>query len=50
MSRIGKQPVQLPDKVVITLDGDTILVKGPKGQLDRKLHPAIDIEIGRAHV
>ncbi len=45
MSRIGKQPVQLPDKVVITLDGDTILVKGPKGQLDRKLHPAIDIEI-----
>jgi len=45
MSRIGKQPVQLPDKVVITLDGDMINVKGPKGQLDRKLHPAIDIEI-----
>lgn len=45
MSRIGKQPVQLPDKVVITLDGDMINVKGPKGKLDRKLHPAIDIEI-----
>ncbi len=45
MSRIGKQPVQLPDKVVITLDGDMINVKGPKGQLDRKLHPAIEIEI-----
>jgi large subunit ribosomal protein L6 len=45
MSRIGKQPVQLPDKVVITLDGDMINVKGPKGTLDRKLHPAIDIEI-----
>jgi large subunit ribosomal protein L6 len=45
MSRIGKQPVQLPDKVIITLDGDTITVKGPKGQLDRKIHPAIDIEI-----
>ncbi len=45
MSRIGKQPVQLPDKVVITLDGDMINVKGPKGQLDRKLHPAIDIEV-----
>ena len=45
MSRIGKQPVQLPDKVVITLDGDMINVKGPKGELDRKLHPAIDIEI-----
>jgi large subunit ribosomal protein L6 len=45
MSRIGKQPVQLPDKVQITLDGDTINVKGPKGALDRKVHPAIDIEI-----
>jgi len=45
MSRIGKQPVQLPDKVKITLDGDTINVKGPKGSLDRKLHPAIEIDL-----
>jgi large subunit ribosomal protein L6 len=45
MSRIGKQPVQLPDKVQVTLDGDTINVKGPKGSLNRKLHPAVDIEI-----
>ncbi|WDP89662.1 MAG: 50S ribosomal protein L6 [Desulfobacter sp.] len=45
MSRIGKQPVQLPDKVQVTLDGDTINVKGPKGALDRKVHPAIDIDI-----
>ncbi|MDD9303704.1 MAG: 50S ribosomal protein L6 [Desulfobacter sp.] len=45
MSRIGKQPVQLPDKVKVTLDGDIIKVNGPKGNLDRKLHPAIDIEI-----
>jgi large subunit ribosomal protein L6 len=45
MSRIGKQPVQLPDKVQVTLDGDMINVKGPKGKLDRKIHPAIEIEI-----
>ena len=45
MSRIGKKPVQLPDKVQITLDGDTINVKGPKGSLDRKVHPAVDIAI-----
>ncbi len=45
MSRIGKQPVQLPDKVQITLDGDLIKVKGPKGNLERKLHPAIEIEV-----
>ncbi len=45
MSRIGKQPVQLPDKVQVTLDGDTINVKGPKGTLDRKMHPAINVKI-----
>ena len=45
MSRIGKKPVQLPDKVQITLDGDIINVKGPKGSLDRKLHPAVNVEI-----
>ncbi len=45
MSRIGKQPVQLPDKVQVTLDGDMINVKGPKGNLDRKVHSAIDIAI-----
>ena len=45
MSRIGKQPVQLPDKVQVTLDGDNINVKGPKGSLGRKLHPAVNVEI-----
>jgi large subunit ribosomal protein L6 len=45
MSRIGKQPIQLPDKVQFSLKGDMILVKGPKGNLERQLHPAIELEI-----
>lgn len=45
MSRIGKQPVQLPDKVQFALKGDMISVKGPKGDLERQLHPAIELEI-----
>lgn len=45
MSRIGKKPVQLPDKVQFTLKGDTISVKGPKGNLERKLHPAVNVAI-----
>ncbi|WP_022664592.1 50S ribosomal protein L6 [Desulfospira joergensenii] len=45
MSRIGKKPVQLPDKVQVTIDGDMIKVKGPKGNLERKLHPAVELEI-----
>ncbi len=44
MSRIGKKPVQLPDKVQVTLNGDTIQVKGPKGSLERQVHPAVTIE------
>lgn len=33
MSRIGKQPVGIPDKVEIKVNGSTVEVKGPKGQL-----------------
>ncbi|WP_300461956.1 50S ribosomal protein L6 [Desulfobacula sp.] len=45
MSRIGKQPIQLPDKVQFSLKGDMVSVKGPKGNLERQLHPAIALEI-----
>ena len=47
MSRIGKKPVQLPDKVQIAFKGDMISVKGPKGNLERKLHPAVKINIDK---
>jgi large subunit ribosomal protein L6 len=33
MSRIGKKPVPIPSGVTVTLDGQTVTVKGPKGQL-----------------
>ncbi len=45
MSRIGKKPVQLPDKVQVTMNGDVIQVKGPKGNLERHVHPAVTIEM-----
>ena len=32
MSRIGKQPVIIPDKVKVTLTGDTVHVEGPQRQ------------------
>ena len=35
LSRIGKRPVALPDKVTVAIDGATVSVKGPKGQLER---------------
>ncbi len=33
MSRIGKRPVAVPDKVTATITGQTVAVKGPKGEL-----------------
>jgi len=37
MSRIGKRPVPVPAKVTVTLDGQAVTVKGPKGELSRVL-------------
>lgn len=41
MSRIGKQPVPVPKGVTVTIDGQTVTVKGAKGELSRELPPEI---------
>lgn len=38
MSRIGKQPIPVPPGVDVNIDGATVRIKGPKGQLERELH------------
>jgi large subunit ribosomal protein L6 len=38
MSRIGKRPIPVPGGVEVTIDGSTVRVKGPRGQLERTLH------------
>ena len=45
MSRIGKKPVQFPNNVQVSIKDDIISVKGPKGNLERKLHPAVKTNI-----
>lgn len=37
MSRIGKRPISIPAKVTVTIDGQSVVVKGPKGELSRML-------------
>ena len=44
MSRIGKQPVPVPKAVTVNIDGQTISVKGPKGELSREMPPEIKFE------
>jgi large subunit ribosomal protein L6 len=46
MSRIGKLPVPVPDGVDVTLDGLTVTVKGPKGELTRTMPEGVVIETG----
>ncbi|MCP4231549.1 MAG: 50S ribosomal protein L6 [bacterium] len=45
MSRIGKQPIPIPDKVSVDLKGKHIKVKGPKGELERDIHERIDVKV-----
>ena len=46
MSRIGKLPISIPEKVVITVsDDNTVTVKGPKGELSQKVDPSIELNI-----
>lgn len=45
MSRIGKQPVAVPKGVDVALDGATLKVKGPKGELSMTVHPEMSVAI-----
>jgi large subunit ribosomal protein L6 len=45
MSRIGKRPVPLPKGVTATLDGRTVTVKGPKGEISRTVHSELRLEL-----
>ena len=45
MSRIGRKPVTLPKGVALDLQGSTVAVKGPKGELRRTLHPEMQLAL-----
>ncbi len=43
MSRIGKHPVQIPAGVTATVEGNTVQVKGPKGELERSFSSLLEL-------
>jgi large subunit ribosomal protein L6 len=45
VSRIGKKPVPLPAGVTAAVQGTTVTVKGPKGELRRVLHPEMQVAV-----
>ena len=45
MSRIGKLPITIPEKVTVTQKDNVVTVKGPKGELSQAVNPAIKVEV-----
>ena len=45
MSRVGNMPITVPAGVEVKLEGNHITVKGPKGSLERDIHPNIKVEL-----
>ena len=44
MSRIGRLPIAVPSGVDVTIDGRRLVVKGPRGELTRDLHPDMTVD------
>lgn len=45
MSRIGKQPITIPDGVEVKIDGNKVSVKGPKGSLEKEINHLMKVTI-----
>jgi len=45
MSRIGRMPIDLASDVAVSIEGNRITVKGPKGELSREFHPEISVAV-----
>lgn len=45
MSRIGLKPIEIPSGVDVKIDGNKVTVKGPKGELNKEIHPDMIIKL-----
>ncbi|QOR66783.1 50S ribosomal protein L6 [Cytobacillus suaedae] len=45
MSRVGKKLLEIPTGVTVTMNDNTVTVKGPKGELTRTFHPDMTINV-----
>lgn len=50
MSRVGKKPVSIPKGVSVTSTGNRIKIKGPKGELERNIHPNMKIKVEETEI
>ncbi len=45
MSRVGKKPIPIPDKIKIDYTDRLLTVEGAKGKLSQSIHPAVDLNV-----
>jgi len=45
MSRVGKKPILIPANVEVKIEGQKVIIKGPKGELSREIRPEVQIEL-----
>jgi large subunit ribosomal protein L6 len=45
VSRVGKEPIEIPQGVEIEIQENNIQIKGPKGTLSREIHPSLNITV-----
>lgn len=45
MSRIGKKPIAIPEGVTVTVNGNVVDVKGPKGEISREVNPNVTVKV-----
>jgi large subunit ribosomal protein L6 len=45
LSRIGRKPILIPQGVQVSIDGNTVKVKGPKGELTQEVHPEMKLSL-----
>ncbi|MBC2593308.1 50S ribosomal protein L6 [Ruficoccus amylovorans] len=50
MSRIGKLPVAVPEKVKVTVNGSEVAVEGPKGKLTKTFESCVSIKVEDGNV
>ncbi|MEA2038318.1 MAG: 50S ribosomal protein L6 [Thermodesulfobacteriota bacterium] len=50
MSRIGKKPIPIPKELDIEIEGDLLTVKGPKGELKRRIHSDMRLSIDKEKI
>jgi large subunit ribosomal protein L6 len=50
MSRIGRKPIPVPSGTTVALEGDAVVVKGPKGRLETPMVPGVDVFVENGNV